>query len=159
MTNDNNFTYANVLYEYYGDARISPDTDEFTLTICRDSILISHLADNNAYLRTRGARMTRLTLQHFSSDLTLIVFAIHRHLHIAKVFELASRLFFLQHLLRIFLPHSRRFFLSLFLCLGMFSELKKVLNEGQQKGKDEGQRKQFIILIQTSSEYNESTTH
>jgi len=94
MTNDNNFTYANVLYEYYGDARISPDTDEFTLTICRDSILISHLADNNAYLRTRGARMTRLTLQHFSSDLTLIVFAIHRHLHIAKVFELASRLFF-----------------------------------------------------------------
>ena len=141
-------------YTNYGDARISPDTGEFTLAICRDSVLISHLADNNAYLRTRGARMTRLTLRHFSSDLTLIVFAIHRHLHIAKVFELASRLFFsLAPPPHIPLPLSPFFSsLSLFLCLGTFSELKKVLNEGRQKGKDERQRNQFIILVQTSSE-------
>lgn len=55
----------------------------------------------------------RLPLQHFSSDLTLITFAIHRHSYTAKVFELVSSLSLSLSLEPLFLFHPRPFFLAL----------------------------------------------
>lgn len=59
--------------------------------------------------------MTRLLLQHFSSDLTLIGLAVHRPSRTAKVFELAPRLLSLWHYLpRIFAPFLSRSALARF---------------------------------------------